>query len=81
MLHALKAQRAKRWRDFDKAVALDPDFADALANRALLRWSQNGDYAGATADLQAALAVNPDQPYARGELLHLKMYGARMGRF
>jgi predicted O-linked N-acetylglucosamine transferase (SPINDLY family) len=35
-----------------------------------------GDYAGAVADLTAALNANPEQAYARGELLHLKMFGA-----
>lgn len=45
-----------------------------MANRAHLRWSLDHDHAGATADLAAALAANPDQPYARGELLHLKMF-------
>jgi protein O-GlcNAc transferase len=75
VLHALKRER-EALTSFDQAVALDPAYADALANRAHLRWSQNGDFAGATSDLQAALAADPDQPYARGELLHLKSYGA-----
>jgi protein O-GlcNAc transferase len=61
---------------FEKAVSLKPDFAEALSNRAHLRWIRKGDFAGATSDLQAALTVDPNQPYARGELLHLKMYGA-----
>ncbi len=70
----------KRGRDaiisFDKAVQLKPDLADALANRAYLRWSEHGDYAGATDDLRAALAANPAQPFAAGELLHLGMHAA-----
>jgi predicted O-linked N-acetylglucosamine transferase (SPINDLY family) len=74
-LHALKRGR-EALADFDKALALDARLADALANRAHLRWSLNDDYAGATADLEAALAINPDQPYARGELLHLQMFAA-----
>jgi len=75
ILHALKRGK-EALASFDKAVELGPDYADALTNRAHLCWAENGDYAGATADLRAALAANPDQPYARGELLHLKMYGA-----
>jgi len=75
VLHALKRDR-EALADFDKALALDARLADALANRAHLRWSLNDDYAGATADLEAALAINPDQPYARGELLHLQMFAA-----
>jgi protein O-GlcNAc transferase len=75
ILHALKRGK-EALASFDKAVELGPDYADALTNRAHLRWAENGDYAGATADLRAALAANPGQPYARGELLHLKTYGA-----
>jgi protein O-GlcNAc transferase len=62
--------------DFEKALTLDPAFADALANRATIRWTIHHDQPGAVADLKAALAADPNQPYARGELLHLKMYGA-----
>jgi protein O-GlcNAc transferase len=80
LLHVLK-RGGEALADFEKAVALNPHFADALTNRALLRWSQNGDYAGATADLRAALVADPAQPYARGELLHLKMYGAEWDDF
>src|SRR6185503_6595786 len=80
VLHALK--RAKEaLADFDKALALDGTLADALANRGHLRWSLNADYAGATADLKAALALNPDQTYARGELLHLQMFAAAWDDF
>jgi protein O-GlcNAc transferase len=75
VLHALKRGR-EALADFDHALALDGTLADALANRAHLRWSLNDDYAGATADLKAALAINPDQAYARGELLHLQMFAA-----
>ncbi len=75
MLQALKRD-SEALADFEKAAALDPGLADALANRGLLKWTQNGDQAGAVADIKAALAIDPVQPYARGELLHLKMYGA-----
>jgi protein O-GlcNAc transferase len=62
--------------DFEKALALDSGLADALANRATIKWTLEGNQAGAVADIKAALAIDPSQPYARGELLHLKMYGA-----
>jgi predicted O-linked N-acetylglucosamine transferase (SPINDLY family) len=75
VLHTLKREQAAL-ADFDKALALDAGLADAWANRAHLRWSLNQDYDGAAADLAAALGVNPDLPYARGELLHLKMFAA-----
>jgi predicted O-linked N-acetylglucosamine transferase (SPINDLY family) len=80
VLQALK-RNGEALAHFDKAIELDPASADAHANRALLRWADQGDHAGATADLRAALAINPDQPYARGELLHLKMYGAEWDDF
>jgi predicted O-linked N-acetylglucosamine transferase (SPINDLY family) len=75
VLHTLKRERAAL-ADFDKALALDAGLADAWANRAHLRWSLDQDYEGAAADLTAALAVNPDLAYARGELLHLRMFAA-----
>jgi len=75
VLHALK-RASEALADFDQALALDGALADALANRGHLRWSLNDDYAGAAADLKAALALNPGQAYARGELLHLQMFAA-----
>ncbi|HEX4635633.1 MAG TPA: tetratricopeptide repeat protein [Rhizomicrobium sp.] len=66
---------------FNKAVELDPAFADALVNRARLRWADQGDHSGAMSDLGAALEINPNQPWARGELLHLKMYAAEWNGF
>ncbi|HEY2011563.1 MAG TPA: tetratricopeptide repeat protein [Rhizomicrobium sp.] len=74
-LQALKRD-GEALADFEKAVSLDPSLADALANRGLLKWTQNGDQAGAVTDLEAALALDPAQPYARGQLLHVKMFGA-----
>jgi predicted O-linked N-acetylglucosamine transferase (SPINDLY family) len=75
VLQALKRD-AEALDNFSKALALDPALPEALANRAQLRWTQNGDLAGAIADLEAALASDPNQPFVPGELLHLKMYGA-----
>lgn len=75
LLHAMKRNR-DAIANFDKAVELNPDFAHALTNRANLRWSEHGDYAGATSDLRRSLALDPDQPFARGDLHHLQMYGA-----
>jgi predicted O-linked N-acetylglucosamine transferase (SPINDLY family) len=80
VLHALK-RGSEALADFDQALALDGGLADALANRAHLRWSLNDDYAGATDDLNAALRINPDQSYARGELLHLQMFAAEWDDF
>jgi protein O-GlcNAc transferase len=80
VLQALK-RHAEALEDFEKALKLDPGFADALANRGTIKWAAGRDQAGAVADLKAALAADPDQPYARGELMHIKMYGADWEEF
>lgn len=66
---------------FEKALTFDSQLADALANRATLRWTLESNFDGAVADLKASLAINPSQAYARGELMHLKMYGADWHEF
>ena len=75
VLHALK-RGSEALANFDKAVALDPSLADALANRSLLHWTGKGDHAAAVSDIKAALKADPAHPFAQGELLHLKMFGA-----
>src|SRR5262249_12223327 len=75
VLHALKRDH-EALAHFDKALELDPALAEARTNRAHLRWSVQGDHHGAVSDLRAALESDPDAPYARGELLHLKMFAA-----
>jgi predicted O-linked N-acetylglucosamine transferase (SPINDLY family) len=75
VLQAMK-RPAEALADFEKALALDARLADALANRATIKWTMDGNQSGALADIKAALAIDPCQSYARGELLHLKMYGA-----
>lgn len=74
-LHTLR-RNSEAFENFCEALALDPGLVDALTNRAQLHWTQNGNLAGAVTDLNAALAFQPDQPFALGELLHLKMHGA-----
>ena len=59
---------------FNQAIALMPDFAEGLQNRGDLLWSDKLDNAGATADLQKALALEPSRALLRGSLLHLKMF-------
>jgi protein O-GlcNAc transferase len=80
VLQALKRD-VEALADFEKALTLDPGLAEALVNRATIRWTLNGDQVGAAADLEAALAIDPTQPYARGESLHLKMYVGDWGDF
>jgi protein O-GlcNAc transferase len=80
VLHALK-RPAEALPAFDKALTLDPALADALANRATIKWAAGHDQPGAVADLKAALKADPTQPYAQGEMLHLKMFGANWEDF
>jgi hypothetical protein len=54
---------ALRW--FDAALAVRPDFAEALDNRGFAR-SRMGDDSAALADYGKALALRPDYPHALG---------------
>jgi tetratricopeptide (TPR) repeat protein len=49
--------------DFDKAIALKPDFADAYYSRANTHFVQN-QYEQAVADYEQAIALKPDFAYA-----------------
>ena len=62
--------------NFDRAAQLKPNFVEALYNRGVLQWAAMERYDAAIADLQQVLALDPDHDYARGELLHVQMYGA-----
>lgn len=66
---------------FDRAIALRPDFAWALQNRGELQWNERLDYDGALSDFSRALALEPERPWLRGNLLHLKMFGADWSGF
>jgi protein O-GlcNAc transferase len=59
---------------YDRALAIQPDMPEALASRASCRWTRKSDVAGAIADLERLVAIRPDYPYARGDLVHLKMH-------
>jgi protein O-GlcNAc transferase len=72
VLHAMN-RTDQALASFEKAVDLRPDFPEALASRGHLRWTYKGDFEGAVSDLMGAIAIDPDQAYVQGELLHLKM--------
>ena len=61
---------------FDRALTLAPHDAAALFNRATLQWTSFERREAALRDLETVIALDPDHPYARGNLLHLRMYGA-----
>jgi tetratricopeptide (TPR) repeat protein len=59
---------------FGRALALEPTKPEALWGRSNCRWTRKQDVAGAIADLERLVALNPDFPYARGALLHMRMH-------
>jgi predicted O-linked N-acetylglucosamine transferase (SPINDLY family) len=61
---------------FNQALAIAPDFPLALNHRGTLLWSALGRAIEARADLERAVALDPGQAYALGELLHLKFHAA-----
>ena len=66
---------------YDRVLALQPDHFEALNNRGYLVWQSRQLYPPAIADLERSLALAPDLPYARGGVLHLKMYVADWSDF
>ncbi|KHL24133.1 hypothetical protein PK98_15255 [Croceibacterium mercuriale] len=71
-MHHWLEEPARALADYSAALALDPQDATTLHNRALVH-EQMGDAAAALADYNALLMVQPDNPaglLARGELLH-----------
>jgi predicted O-linked N-acetylglucosamine transferase (SPINDLY family) len=61
---------------YDRVLARQPGHIEALNNRGFTWWLGKQRYAPAIADLQKVAALAPDTPYARGAVLHLKMYAA-----
>jgi predicted O-linked N-acetylglucosamine transferase (SPINDLY family) len=66
---------------YSRAIAIRAEYADALNNRGQALWIDKKDQPAALADLERALVLNPDHAYTRGEVLHLKMYGADWAEF
>ncbi len=58
---------------YGQAITIHPGYSEALNNRGYTWWSDKQEYAPALADLERALELDPDHPYAAGEVLHLKM--------
>jgi predicted O-linked N-acetylglucosamine transferase (SPINDLY family) len=59
---------------YDRVIALHPDQVEALESRSNLLWTRRQALAPAIADLERVLQLAPDLPFARGNLLHLKMH-------
>jgi predicted O-linked N-acetylglucosamine transferase (SPINDLY family) len=60
---------------YGKAIALNPGKADTYYMRGLAAWVERKDYAAALADMEQAVALNPDCPNALGGLLLVRQYG------
>jgi protein O-GlcNAc transferase len=63
-------------QSYDRALAIQPDMPEALIGRASCLKTSRNDLAGAIADQERAVATQPNYPYARGDLLHMKMQAA-----
>ena len=61
--------------NYSKSIEIRPDYAEGLINRGYSYWALKRFEAG-TADVERGLALEPDYPYGRGELLHTRMYSA-----
>ena len=66
---------AEAIEDYDSAIAIRPDYAEALINRGYTRWTLK-QYDTGMADVERALKLEPDYRYAKGEVLHARMYAA-----
>ena len=60
--------------DYSRALGLKPDSPLALYNRGTLQWTEFRNYPAAIRDLTELVRIAPDYDYARGELLHLRMF-------
>jgi protein O-GlcNAc transferase len=67
---------AQALASYNQALKAQPDFADALINRANLCWEDNDDPQRAIADLSRVVSLQPEWPYMRGTIAHLKMHCA-----
>ena len=60
---------------YGKALEIVPDYVETLYSRGLVAWVENRDYESARRDLEEAVRLDPDCPYALGGLLLVKQYG------
>jgi predicted O-linked N-acetylglucosamine transferase (SPINDLY family) len=60
---------------YSKALQINPDYVETLYSRGLAAWVENHDYESALRDLERAVRLDPDCPYALGGLLLVRQYG------
>ena len=61
---------------YSKALEINPDYVETLCSRGIAAWVENHDYETALRDLERAVRLDPDCPYAAGGLLLVRQYGA-----
>lgn len=62
IIHLNRSESTEALADFDRAVQLTPDLAEAHTNRAAALLEQN-DYQGAVAAIDRALTLEPSEPH------------------
>jgi predicted O-linked N-acetylglucosamine transferase (SPINDLY family) len=60
---------------YGRALAVNPDHVEALYSRGIAAWVENHDCDLARGDLERAVGLDPNCPYALGGLLLVKQYG------
>jgi len=71
LAYSLKGLFSKALTDYDKAIAIKPDFAAALNNRAWAYFKLGRASDGAD-DVERALRLAPDSPYALDTRAHIR---------
>lgn len=63
-------------QSYERALAIRPNMVEALISRAHCLRTNKQELARAIADQERAVAIQPDYPFARGDLVHMKMLAA-----
>ncbi len=66
---------AEALASYGKALEIAPDYVEALYSRGIAAWVDNHDYETARGDLEKAVGLDADCPYALGALFLVKQYG------
>lgn len=74
---AAREQYLKSKGAIEKALAIDPKLADAYAVLGLLKFSYEGDFAGAEKEYRQALELDPESPMARALYAYFLMSPGR----
>ena len=62
-------------QSYSAAIAIRANYAEALIDRGYTYWALK-QFDQGVADVERALRIEPDFPYGRGEVLHVRMYCA-----